>query len=1223
MTLRNTPTLTIANFVEILIVDPKFERAALLNKERVQRHRDNKKQKLDTTISSSQNQQTSKSQNEAKLEVSDPASIGSEAEGIENHKDETSHNSDLRLINSVVQDSEDSEFVTVVLPDESSNKNITVAQMSFKDKIKIWASRDVAYTKVDELLRILNEQHSEIPKCAKTLLKCDLQLSHKIRKFNILNPSDTSEFVYFGIACYLIKVVNVALHPDRVLKLKFNVDGMSPFSSSPMNFWPILGLVHHEFASYKPFVIAAYYGIGKPFSVDLYLHEFIIELNDLCQDGIVINEVKFVVTIKCFCCDRPARAFLKCIVNHGAYYACERCWVKGFQYLNRMVYPLRDCRPRTDQSFRSRENPYHHESVSPLLKLRDSNGKPVDMIKLFMQDFMHAGPLGIMKKLMLEQWFSDDSKMTRKMKMVGSLRLVNLADQVPIELQRICQDLNKLCLWEAKDFRLFLVYVGPLVLNGVLPEDQYKHFLLLYTACRIMHSKYLLNKFGEYTKMFLDRFVLLCEVIYGLDFVVLNPHLLSHLYEDVVNMQCSITYLDAFIFKGYLFELKKSLRSGNRPLAQLCHKIETDLELNQKKVVSTSNLLILKHFQKDDFYHVSKLRYLGFELTIKKPDNVVLMKSGCFIEIKDIMCSSLEADSSKLYILGQKLQIVGSAFNYPVPSSALNIFEVKRVDGCDSIKFPLNELSSKMAFLVVELCAIENEPAWDEPLVVVPIQFMPPTVKDLVSGTLYIYYPSMPHTFETKELIKDFVEKKITPPDTWGAKKCVLKNVALTQELALKFLAAIKASKSKASKKRRVMKNKEDNNLPSICSTVKKIKQTKKSNAPTTMAAVVSNPTIEIPRNDFQIPPTTMAAVVSNPTIEIPRNDFQILFDVTNSEIAAGDEMYATPSENFSANQMNSEPIDEDATDNFSNAEMKEHLFEMPKELTSENSLIPFVEDTASDISNEVIFTKDSDVQNTDMSFGLEESSLGSHNLGDQTTNAGQNVGPYILLTQQQLSDIENRLANRIGSEVSIIIQNTVKKIVDKTVSPRFDSLDSAVLEMQAIAKDKSQNQDILTFEDFKKLYNDFNLPLATYEEFQSFDAAVIGINTKDDKDKTTYKNFCADLTKHMRNTSNCGSKSEDNCKAIARRFMKKELICSFTATKPSGTKPVFKATGFFQCILDALTYVHTKDGKSSVDEHILGFYVGNLINSIRTSLGRAATAVSAPRTADGQPDDS
>lgn len=33
--------------------------------------------------------------------------------------------------------------------------------------------------------------------------------------------------------------------------------------------------------------------------------------------------------ILAFCCDMPARSFIKCCKGHTSYYACERCSVKG------------------------------------------------------------------------------------------------------------------------------------------------------------------------------------------------------------------------------------------------------------------------------------------------------------------------------------------------------------------------------------------------------------------------------------------------------------------------------------------------------------------------------------------------------------------------------------------------------------------------------------------------------------------------------------------------------------------------------------------------------------------------------------------------------------------------------------------------------------------------------------------------------------------------------
>ncbi|KAJ8684700.1 hypothetical protein QAD02_020493 [Eretmocerus hayati] len=309
-----------------------------------------------------------------------------------------------------------------------------------------------------------------------------------MKKFNLLDPSDTSEYVYFGIAIYLVRIVNANLHLNNILELKINVDGMTPFKSSPVNFWPILGLIHHQFATYKPFVIAAYFGKGKPFSFDSYTEDFIAELNHLLKHGITIKGRKFEVRVKCFCCEKPARSFLKRVVNHGAYYACERCWVAGFQYMGRTVYPLRGCEARTELSFMNKEEGDHHDGTSPLLKLRDEDDKPPELIKLFVQEFMHAGYLGNIKKLMTEQWFSEDNILTREKKTKVNNRLLNLVGQIPSELGRIIRELSNLGLWKAKEYRLMLLYIGSLVLKDVLTDEEYAHFLLLHTACRILNQ---------------------------------------------------------------------------------------------------------------------------------------------------------------------------------------------------------------------------------------------------------------------------------------------------------------------------------------------------------------------------------------------------------------------------------------------------------------------------------------------------------------------------------------------------------------------------------------------------------------------------------------------------------------------------------------------------------------------------------------------------------------
>jgi hypothetical protein len=49
-----------------------------------------------------------------------------------------------------------------------------------------------------------------------------------------------------------------------------------------------------------------------------------------------IMVILFLLKLRLFSCDAPARAFLKCIKGHTGNYACERCNAKG-QNINRRI----------------------------------------------------------------------------------------------------------------------------------------------------------------------------------------------------------------------------------------------------------------------------------------------------------------------------------------------------------------------------------------------------------------------------------------------------------------------------------------------------------------------------------------------------------------------------------------------------------------------------------------------------------------------------------------------------------------------------------------------------------------------------------------------------------------------------------------------------------------------------------------------------------------------
>lgn len=213
--------------------------------------------------------------------------------------------------------------------------------------------------------------------------------------------------------------------------------------------------------TYKTFSVAIICGNNKPRNVFKYLEKFINEINHLQQSGIIVNNRQFYVSIKAFICDRPARAFLKCIIGHGGYWTCERCTVKGIRKSNRIIYPITDTEPRTDTSFRAQSNAEHHIGMSPLLDIEP----PINLIYQFPLDSMHLVYLGVMKKL-FHYWFNSNLKnvcLSNNAKIQLSNLLIYIQKQIPFEFQRTTRSFSEINKFKATEFQFILLYVGPIL----------------------------------------------------------------------------------------------------------------------------------------------------------------------------------------------------------------------------------------------------------------------------------------------------------------------------------------------------------------------------------------------------------------------------------------------------------------------------------------------------------------------------------------------------------------------------------------------------------------------------------------------------------------------------------------------------------------------------------------------------------------------------------------
>ena len=142
-----------------------------------------------------------------------------------------------------------------------------------------------------------------------------------------------------------------------------------------------------------------------------------------------------------------------------------------------MIFPQQNTRLRTDASFNEMCDEDHHKSCYAL--------KPPNIggVTQFGLDFMHLGCLGVMRRFLL-YWKGPIGPLNVRLSSrdVSKLsdKLLSYVAYISVEFARKPRALSDIMRWKATEFRLFLIYLGPFALDGVLPTNLLNHFLLLY-----------------------------------------------------------------------------------------------------------------------------------------------------------------------------------------------------------------------------------------------------------------------------------------------------------------------------------------------------------------------------------------------------------------------------------------------------------------------------------------------------------------------------------------------------------------------------------------------------------------------------------------------------------------------------------------------------------------------------------------------------------------------
>lgn len=616
---------------------------------------------------------------------------------------------DLESINSLSSSSSDEieEENLSNLTNRNSNNSSLLNQdatETFTQFISNWASHfKIPHVAINPLLSSINSHFNiNLPSDARTILKTP-------RKVNIqfIQPG---QYYHFGVSVAVTKLLNKYNNRENLqcIKICINVDGLPISKSNGSQLYPILCNLHQNFSVVE--MIGLYHGFDKPKDANSLLASSINEIIQLTNNGFCFNGKTYPFQVLGFICDAPAKSFICYIKGHTGYHSCTKCYVEGNFVNNRVCFSQIDnLRLRNDQDFREKFDEDHHSGVSLIESIPNFN-----LVKNIPLDPMHLIYLGVMRKLLLI-WV--DGKPPHKLPSIKiskiSELLIEQKKNIPSEFIRKPRTLQELKRYKATEFRQFLCYTGPLVLKSELSCDKYLNFLCLHVSTIILSHMEYLNKNGNYAHDLLKYFVRTFIFLYGEQYASHNIHNLLHIYEDS-KIFGILEKFSAFPFENYLQKLKKLIRKGDKPLAQIIkRKIEED---NCETITNRSdsykskdgipkyqhnNGPLLKNFE-----GCEQFKEVYFEsCTLKLTE----CDSCCYFNDNSIVCiKNFVKKGQNVFVIGQKFQIVEDFYVKPCKSSEINVFLVSglgplQVWNLHNFKFKFVKMSYRNKFLVVPL----------------------------------------------------------------------------------------------------------------------------------------------------------------------------------------------------------------------------------------------------------------------------------------------------------------------------------------------------------------------------------------------------------------------------------------------------------------------------------------------------------------------------------------
>lgn len=231
---------------------------------------------------------------------------------------------------------------------------------------------------------------NNLPKDARTLLKTPTT--------TLIKSIHGGEYHHLGLNREIKSLLLSSIDLPLTLELTFRIDGLPLTTNPPSQLWQILGCFTNINVNNRQnvFMIGAFYGKSKPEDSIEYLQEFVDELKQIINEGIIYKDKVVKLKMHALICDVPTKAFVLKIRGHNVKNSCLRCTGQGIwsKTHTQTYFPNLDTPLRTHTSFINLEDKLLHFGRTIFTEIPN-----FDLINNIPFDVMHVIYIGVVKKL--------------------------------------------------------------------------------------------------------------------------------------------------------------------------------------------------------------------------------------------------------------------------------------------------------------------------------------------------------------------------------------------------------------------------------------------------------------------------------------------------------------------------------------------------------------------------------------------------------------------------------------------------------------------------------------------------------------------------------------------------------------------------------------------------------------------------------------------------------